>query len=61
VIIDSTTSWYGPCRDIALVFAEYAKKFPGAILLKVDVDKLKDVAEAYNVEAMPTSLFSKGR
>lgn len=60
VTIDFTASWCGPCRTIAPVFVEYAKKFPGAIFLKVDVDELKEVAEAYKVEAMPTFLFYKG-
>lgn len=59
MIIDFTAVWCGPCRIIAPVFAEYAKKFPGAIFLKVDVDELKEVAEEYKIEAMPTFLFIK--
>ncbi|KAG8377844.1 hypothetical protein BUALT_Bualt08G0075800 [Buddleja alternifolia] len=59
VVVDFTASWCGPCRIIAPVFAEIAKKTPDVVFLKVDVDELKDVAEKFNVDAMPTFLFLK--
>ncbi|KAJ8764359.1 hypothetical protein K2173_006099 [Erythroxylum novogranatense] len=59
VVVDFTASWRGPCRIIAPVFAEFAKKLPNVIFLKVDVDELRTVAEEWKVEAMPTFVFLK--
>ncbi|PIN21690.1 Thioredoxin [Handroanthus impetiginosus] len=59
VVIDFTASWCGPCRFIAPILADFAKKMPDVIFLKVDVDELKSVAEEYKVEAMPTFVFLK--
>nr|CAD1819848.1 unnamed protein product [Ananas comosus var. bracteatus] len=59
VVVDFTASWCPPCRMIAPVFAEFAKKYPNVIFLKVDVDELKSVAQDWAIEAMPTFVFLK--
>ncbi|KAL9248588.1 Thioredoxin H-type 1-like protein [Drosera capensis] len=59
VVVDFTASWCGPCRAIAPILADIAKKTPHVIFLKVDVDELGEIAEEYDIEAMPTFLFIK--
>ncbi|KAL1815759.1 hypothetical protein DCAR_0520269 [Daucus carota subsp. sativus] len=59
VVVDFTASWCGPCRIIAPVFSEFAKKIPNVLFLKVDVDELETVAKEWSIEAMPTFIFVK--
>ncbi|KAK7291218.1 hypothetical protein RIF29_06179 [Crotalaria pallida] len=59
IVVDFTASWCGPCRFIAPILADLAKKIPEVTFLKVDVDELKTVAEEWEIEAMPTFLFLK--
>ncbi|KAJ4845024.1 hypothetical protein Tsubulata_041659 [Turnera subulata] len=59
IVVDFTASWCPPCRFIAPILAEFAKKMPHVTFLKVDVDELTTVAEEWEVEAMPTFIFLK--
>jgi thioredoxin 1 len=58
----NTTSWCGPCKMIAPAYDAMSaqKEFSDVIFLKVDVDEVPDLAEKFQVQAMPTFLFLKG-
>ncbi|XP_073006080.1 thioredoxin H1-like [Typha latifolia] len=59
VVVDFTASWCGPCRMMAPIFADLAKRFINVVFLKVDVDELRTVAEEWEIEAMPTFIYLK--
>lgn len=59
IVIDFTATWCPPCRFIAPVFVDMAKKFLNVVFFKIDVDELQSVAKEFKVEAMPTFLFMR--
>jgi thioredoxin 1 len=59
VVIDFFATWCGPCKKIAPVFEKLAEVYPSIAFLKVDVDESGDLAELYEVQAMPTFVFLK--
>lgn len=58
-MIDFTATWCPPCRLIAPVFADMAKKFLNVVFFKIDVDELQSVAREFKIEAMPSFVFMK--
>ena len=58
VVVDFYADWCGPCKSIAPDLQSAAGKLSGKVkILKVNVDKLPNLAKTYNVRAMPTVLL----
>ncbi len=57
-IIDFWATWCPPCKAIAPTLDELAKEYAGQIYIyKVDVDKEKELAQAFGIQSIPTLLF----
>ncbi|KAF2212904.1 hypothetical protein CERZMDRAFT_40677 [Cercospora zeae-maydis SCOH1-5] len=65
VVTDFWATWCGPCKVIAPAYDALASQLsrPGSITFtKVDTDAQKEIAQTYNISAMPTFLvFKAGR
>ncbi|KAG6012107.1 hypothetical protein E4U54_007724 [Claviceps lovelessii] len=62
VAVDFFADWCPPCKAIAPIFEQLAKKHTKPSYLafaKVNVDKVNGLASTYKVTAMPTFLFFK--
>ena len=59
IVIDFSASWCGPCKMIAPAYEELSSEYTESVFCKVDVDDVSDIAQRYEVMAMPTFVFLK--
>jgi thioredoxin 1 len=60
VLVDFYADWCGPCKAMEPVVKEIAKAVEGkARVVKVDIDKRVQIAQTYNVNAVPTFIVFK--
>ena len=62
VLVDFWAEWCGPCRIVSPSIERIAREYLGRVLtVKVNVDRKPLVAQAYEVQGIPTiMLFWKG-
>lgn len=57
-IIDFYADWCGPCRRVAPVLKELAKRYKNDIVIyKINIDKERELAGTFGVTSIPTILF----
>lgn len=59
VLVDFFATWCGPCSMLSPVLEKISNSRADFNIVKVDIDKLRDLALDYGIEVVPTLLIFK--
>jgi len=58
MVVDFYADWCGPCKELAPILDELEQKHHGEVIFqRINVDEEGNLAEEFNVDAIPTLLF----
>lgn len=60
VLVDFFATWCGPCKMIGPELEKVADNLDGEVkVVKIDIDKERELADAYNVQSIPNLFVIK--
>lgn len=59
VVVDFFATWCGPCNMLSPILEKISEERDDFEIVKVDIDKNKELAYKYEIMAVPTLLFFK--
>ena len=58
MVIDFFATWCGPCKQLAPILDEIEQRHKGDVIFqRIDVDQEADLAQEFNIQAVPTLMF----